>query len=308
MKLTYNKWRLRKYTAVAETKASLRREMQHTASVKRGRSQRQQIPFGVRALESGIEVDGVWISGTNTPSSMPGSPSIAAMKAQPPPGAHSREASSSNSKMSRIEIPQPVHGYPGMNHSSGPSYKNSTPVDRPVSSERQQKKPPPFDYQSVGRPTYQPRRSSQLRFSNSLDPQNSEALAVLEGRTTGTGPKGKRPEGKLISMSLGGSNANLKNAQNLTHQKNIVTPDCGLATPRAHPAAKIIVKRTSRSNLNGRRTVTFVPHLASIRILVPPTLTTLKGTSLSSSTPLQAIPNHIWMKWVDCMSEIEKAG
>ena len=196
MKLTYNKWRLRKYTAVAETKAALRREMQHTASVKRGRSQRQQIPFGVRALESGIEVDGVWISGTNTPSSMPGSPSIAAIKAQPPPGAHSLEASSSNSEMSRIEIPQPVHGYPGMNHSSGPSYKNSTPVDRPVSSERQQKKQPPFDYPSVGRPTYQPRRSSQLRFSNSLDPQNSEALAALEGRTTGTGPKGKRPEGK----------------------------------------------------------------------------------------------------------------
>ena len=308
MKLTYNKWRLRKYTAVAETKAALRREMQHTASVKRGRSQRQQIPFGVRALESGIEVDGVWISGTNTPSSMPASPSIAAMKSQPAHGAHSREASSSNSEMSRIEIPQPAHGYPGTNHSSGPSYNNSTLVDRPVSSERQQKKPPPFDYQSVSRPTYQPRRSSQLRFSNSLDPQNSEALAALEGRKSGTGPKGKRPEGKPISLSLEGSNADLENAQNLTHQKNIVTLDWGLATPRAHLAVKIIVTRTSRSNLNGRRTVTFVPHLASLRILVPPTPTTLRGTSLSSSTLLQAIPIHIWMKWADCMFEIEKVG
>ena len=199
MKLTYNKWRLRKYTAVAETKATLRREMQHTASVKRGRSQRQQIPFGVRALESGIEVDGVWISGTNTPSTMPGSPNIAAIKPQPAHREHPAEPSSSNSEMSRIEIPQPVHGYSGLNSSSGPSYKTST-VDRPVSAERQHKKPMPSDHHSLGRPTYQPRRSSQLRFSNSLDAENSEALAALEGRTTAASAKGKRPEGKYICL------------------------------------------------------------------------------------------------------------
>lgn len=200
MKLTYNKWRLRKYTAVAETKATLRREMQHTASVKRGRSQRQQIPFGVRALESGIEVDGVWISGTNTPSTMPGSPNIAPMKPQPAHGEHSAEPPSSNSEMSRIEIPQPVHGYPGMNRPSGPSYKPSATVDRPVPAERQHKKPIASDPHNLSRPTYQPRRSSHLRISNSLDAENSEALAALEGRTTASGAKGKRPEGKCSCL------------------------------------------------------------------------------------------------------------
>ena len=210
MKLTYNKWRLRKYTAVAETKASLRREMQHTTSVRRGRSQRQQIPFGVRALESGIEVDGIWISASNTPgSSMPGSPKIAAMRPQPGHSEHYPEATSSTSEMLRIEVPQPVYGYPGVNASSGPPHKISTSVDRPVSSERQHNKRPFSDYQSQGRPTYQPRRSSHLRFSNSLDPQNSEALSALEGRRTVADAYGKRSEGEQSPLCLQRPNANL---------------------------------------------------------------------------------------------------
>lgn len=195
LKLTYNKWRLRKYTAVAETKAASRREMQHTTSVKRGRSQRQQIPFGVRALESGIEVDGVWISGTNTPTSMPGSPNIAAMKPQPAHKDLSSKSRSSTSEMSRIETPQQVHDHPGVTHSAGPSNKVPTPFDRPVSSERQHSKPPTSDHQSRGRPTYQPRRSSHLRFSNSQDPEDSEEFATLEGRTMTGGTNGKHAEG-----------------------------------------------------------------------------------------------------------------
>ncbi|KAF1814309.1 hypothetical protein P152DRAFT_266990 [Eremomyces bilateralis CBS 781.70] len=43
-----------------------------------------EVPFGVRALEKGIEVDGVWISRTNTPnSSAPGSPRISFAKGSP---------------------------------------------------------------------------------------------------------------------------------------------------------------------------------------------------------------------------------
>ena len=204
MKLTYNKWRLRKYTAVAEKNTALRREMQHTTSVKRGRSQRQQIPFGVRALESGIEVDGVWISGSNTPASMPGTPNTAAMKLQPTHKDHLSEASSSISEMSRIEVPQPVHEQSSMSYSAGPSRKLPTPLDRPMSSERRYSKPPSSDHQNHGRPTYQPRHSSHLRFSNSLSPEDSKAFAALEGRTA-TGGNGKRPEGEQISLCLGTS-------------------------------------------------------------------------------------------------------
>lgn len=191
IKLTYNKWRLRKYTAVAENKIALRREMQHTVSVKRGRSQRQQIPFGVRALESGIEVDGVWISGTNTPSSMPGSPNIAPQAVQKE---HPPEASSSSSEMARIEIPQPVHGYLGANHSASPSHNIPTTLDPSMSSEQQRSRQHASDHPNHNRPTYQPRHSSHLRFSNSLSPEDSEAFAALEGRPLAADRNEKRPK------------------------------------------------------------------------------------------------------------------
>lgn len=176
--------------------------MQHITSVKRGRSQRQQIPFGVRALESGIEVDGVWISGTNTPTSMPGSPNIAAMKPQPAHQGLSSQARPSTSEMSRIEIPQPVHDHPGVTHSAGTSQKAPIPFDRLGSSERQHSKPPTSDHQSRGRPTYQPRRSSHLRFSNSQDPEDSEAYATLEGHTATGGRNGKGAEGEHVGLCL----------------------------------------------------------------------------------------------------------
>ena len=202
MKLTYNKWRLRKYTAVAEKKVALRREMQHTVSVKRGRSQRQQIPFGVRALESGIEVEGVWISGTNTPSSMPGSPNIAPMTTQAVHKEHPAEASSSASEMTRIEIPQPVHGYPGANHSASPSHNIPTNFDPSISSEQQRSRPHASDHPNNNRPTYQPRHSSHLRFSNSLSPEDSEAFAALEGRPLAADRNGKRSKGAYALQCL----------------------------------------------------------------------------------------------------------
>ena len=168
--------------------------MQHTVSVKRGRSQRQQIPFGVRALESGIEVDGVWISGTNTPSSM-GSPNMGPMRPQAVHKEQAPEASSSTSDMARIEIPQPVHGYLGANHSASPSYNIPTTLDPSMSSEQQRSRQHAPDHPNHNRPTYQPRHSSHLRYSNSLSPEDSEAFAALEGRPLAADRNGKRPKG-----------------------------------------------------------------------------------------------------------------
>ncbi len=269
--------------------------MRHTASVRRGRSQRQQVPFGVRALESGIEVDGVWISGTNTPASMPGSPSIAAMKPQPAHRDQSSAASSSASESSRIEIPQQVHEFPGINRSAGPSHKTSTPYDRPRSSERKHSKPSTSDHQNHGRPTYQPRRSSHLRFSNSLSPEDSAAFAALEGRTMTAEGNGKRSEGEHSRLCPMGFHANLKITQDPTHQKkNSVNPHHGLATLRIHPVARLTVTQTSQRYLNRRRTVIFILHLASPRRSVPPTHTIPTDTSLSNLILLQATQNHTW--------------
>lgn len=66
----HTRWTLRKYSTVEgrlldPTPAMLESQAMNSC----------EIPFGIRALESGVEVEGVWISRTNTPNpSCPGSP------------------------------------------------------------------------------------------------------------------------------------------------------------------------------------------------------------------------------------------
>lgn len=62
-KVAFDQWQLHRYTAVAERE---RREQ----SLQRQLSQRKrhdETPFGVRALESRVEIEGVWVSRSNTP-------------------------------------------------------------------------------------------------------------------------------------------------------------------------------------------------------------------------------------------------
>lgn len=184
LKLVYNHWRLRKYTAIAAAKAAQRQDMQHAPSVRRRKG--PDVPFGIRAIESGIEVDGVWISRSNTPApSLPDSPmSNASAAPTPVKRAHSPDRTSSSSNISRLEIPQPVHGYPGVNTSRGGPSSANAPFERSLPTERSPSRPNSMvsDYPPRGRPTYQPRRSSHLRFSNSQDVDHSAAMAALEGR------------------------------------------------------------------------------------------------------------------------------
>ncbi|KAI9894362.1 MAG: hypothetical protein M1814_003118 [Vezdaea aestivalis] len=71
VKLMYDRWQLRKYTKLADEKKARFAEM-HQRQMEAGHL-RAPIPFGVRAIESGIEVDGVWISRNTTPASKPAS-------------------------------------------------------------------------------------------------------------------------------------------------------------------------------------------------------------------------------------------
>ncbi|KAF1982902.1 hypothetical protein K402DRAFT_183216 [Aulographum hederae CBS 113979] len=73
----------------------------------------RQIPFGIRALESGVEVEGVYISRSNTPAVTPihGSPSSSAPESlngdHGPPNAYPRLSSSD---IPFLDLPQPKHG------------------------------------------------------------------------------------------------------------------------------------------------------------------------------------------------------
>lgn len=206
--MVYSRWKLRKYTAVAEAQAAQRQEMGTTGRTIRGRRDTDvngdddDIPFGIRAIESGIEVDGVWISRTNTPNqSAPGSPASepsSFMGPAHPSTGRSLDRASSVSNVSHLEIPQPVHGYPAPSstYSTRSSEISDAPFERGLSSEHLQTRNLSYQPESArisrSRPTYQPRHSSHLRFSNSqgydYEHNNSAAMAALEGRSAGAAP------------------------------------------------------------------------------------------------------------------------
>lgn len=178
----YQKWKLRKYTALEAVKDQHRQALEHRPSVKARRA--QEIPFGIRAIQSGIEVDGVWISGSNTPAqSNPGSraPSVM-LDTDSNKSAQSPERPFVQPPSSRLEAPRPAHRQPIQGRTSTAT-QDAAPRVRsyqmnPSPNRLSTDLPPP------GRPTYQPRRSSGLRYSH-VD-ENSDALDALEGRRTGT--------------------------------------------------------------------------------------------------------------------------
>ena len=170
--------------------------MQHSQSVKRGRA--REVPFGVRALESGIEVEGVWISGTNTPAgSTPGTPTFLA-NANSARGEPSPDRASSASIMSHLEMPQPTQGYPTVMITSESNSQDSSPfADLRVSLDSTQQPPPKSDHMPHRRPSYKPRRSSQLRYSNSMRSEDPESLAAREHHYLMPHGKGKERQGKF---------------------------------------------------------------------------------------------------------------
>ncbi len=172
--------------------------MQHSESTRQRRA--REIPFGVRAIESGIEVDGVWISRSNTPGpSVPGSPALSMISGK---NVASSERPVSSSNIPRLEMPQPAH-HESLGSSPARSSTSSRPLsssfDRAVSAEIIPSRAGSSEFASRGRATYQPRRSSHLRYSNShdTDNDNSQALAALEGRQLATTPGVSRSAGKF---------------------------------------------------------------------------------------------------------------
>ena len=175
--------------------------MQRVGSTRRKKA--SEIPFGIRAIESGIEVDGVWISRSNTPvPSAPPSPAPASPLSSPSivprPHPHLKDSpdrSSSASNISRLDIPQPVHGYPGVNlRHSGPSSSSlNTPSERlkPASDL------PDLTRVQPTRPTYQPRHSSQLRYSNSHDYDDDDVAPATGLESDGFSSDRKTSDGAL---------------------------------------------------------------------------------------------------------------
>lgn len=66
-KLFYDQRKIRNYTKVEKGKQAQVQEPTPEMLESQREEMKNDIPFGIRAIESGIEIDGVWISRSNTP-------------------------------------------------------------------------------------------------------------------------------------------------------------------------------------------------------------------------------------------------
>lgn len=145
---------------------------------------KDEIPFGVRAIQSGIQVEGIWISNPNTPTpSTPASPALTPMGGIRGNGINSARASSST--ISHLEIPQPART--NFTSETSPSSVATSVFDKHVGAERLPSRSgsPDIEIPMRGRPAYQPRQQSHLRPPTARSSAAFDALEA-QGRRSGT--------------------------------------------------------------------------------------------------------------------------
>lgn len=184
-KSRYDKRKLKKLQAIAERKKAQRERygQQDIAEIRRN-----AVPFGIRAIESGIEVEGVWISRSNL-NSPSGSPQLT-----PLVDAGKRpEHSSSSSLASQLQVPPPLQIRTQMlsSHSSLSINTSSNGFDRAVLAE-------PLSSNNAT-----PEKSSssdglQAEMNRAPIQRNSAALSALEGSSLVTGPSTRQPLSKCL--------------------------------------------------------------------------------------------------------------
>lgn len=116
LKLIYNKYRVKKHTKIAEARKS------HIESIGGGtdlvKSKEEDIPFGIKALEAGVEVEGIYISRPNTP----------ACYTQSQATLVGSDAASQKSRGQGPPSPRFIHGNGSGSSSPAPSMKSGRPM------------------------------------------------------------------------------------------------------------------------------------------------------------------------------------
>jgi hypothetical protein len=131
LKLWYDRSRIRKYSKVDKGKQAATPEMLEAQPVQQVQAEemKDDIPFGVRAIESGIEVDGVWISphmsyaSSRGSSAAPASSFDRAVSAERLPSNDSRSGSPANQiYQSRPSQGSPIYGQSNVARNSTAQY------------------------------------------------------------------------------------------------------------------------------------------------------------------------------------------
>jgi hypothetical protein len=155
VKLQYDRYRLRKYSKVEKGKQAQTPEMLEAQPIKV--ETKDEIPFGIRAIESGIEVDGVWISRSNTPVGSSRSSMTDVKLAQSHNG-------------SQLELPRAIHASSSRGSLTS-SFDRAVSAERVATNESRSSSP-------GGRPPF----ASSSRYSNPSFQRNSQTLHTLEGQ------------------------------------------------------------------------------------------------------------------------------
>lgn len=177
LKVIYNRYRLRKYSKVDKGKQAQSPEMLEAQPVAHvAAAPKDEVPFGIRALQNGIEVEGVYISRTNTP--------VASSRNSIVSGNFTHSHSNS-----QLELPKAAL------LSSGDSSRAPSSFDRAVSAERL-----PSHHSRNSSPGHGS-SSNTVRCSNCNHnvARNSTALQSLEGSRSA---QVSGPPSRSCSLSL----------------------------------------------------------------------------------------------------------
>lgn len=137
--------------------------------------QENQVPFGVRALQSGVEIDGIWVS----TSKLPIPESLRQFRNSELSSDSSFGSTDDGTPFSPEELSPPRMSF------SGPLQPAFRPSPVSVETRKTFEGFRPSTFKTLSRDlasAYKPRRSSHLRFSSSGDSQvNQDTLSQLEG-------------------------------------------------------------------------------------------------------------------------------
>lgn len=206
IKLWWSTRYAKKHELIDEERRAKEQEMRQSGIWVEPKSKGSDIPFGVRAIESGVEVDGIWISSKGA------QPLPAKLKGvRDQPRVESSSTDSEQSGLPRVRQPVPR------------STSSNSAFDKAVAAEALSNSEPltPQNH----RASYKPRHSSLLRFSSYTEGQyDHNTLDALEGKTVPP----KNPARKLAkkfesSTSISSAADNERSSESefedtLTHQ------------------------------------------------------------------------------------------
>lgn len=189
VKLWWTERYVRKQTVIDEEKRRTISDLRKNGQLIE-RKASTNVPFGVRAIESGIEVDGIWISRSNTPISE-------SLRQVGSAGQSSTSSIASRSNISIASLTPPKPSSPAGETGSPLVRSNLAMLEHPSSTRLSPAARPSM--MRPKRPEYKPKRSSHLRFSSYGSQYDEEALGRLEGEPS------ELPKSSRTSTSSSGS-------------------------------------------------------------------------------------------------------